>query len=66
MSRYDSIKALGITDAHYKKLEELVELGEFPSVSDAIRTAIGELIKNRTEKLEARSKLPEPYGKMDE
>jgi len=64
MPGYGSRATLRITGAHYRKLEALVELEEFPSVSEAIRTAIDEMIKDRAEKLKARSKLLE-YIKKD-
>ncbi len=38
-------------------IELLVEYGEFPSISEAIRTAIRELIDQRSEKLIGRMKL---------
>ena len=41
-----------ITDRQYEKLEMLVRAGEFPSVSEAIRSAIREFIDSNKEKIE--------------
>lgn len=48
---------LRLPEQQIKMIELLVEYGEFPSVSEAIRTAIRDLIDQRSEKLVGRMKL---------
>lgn len=48
---------LRLPDQQLKMIEKLVEFGEFPSASEAIRTAIRDMIDQRSEKLVGRMKL---------
>ena len=46
-----------LPEQQMKMIEMLVEYGEFPSTSEAIRTAIRDMIDQRSEKLLGRMKL---------
>ena len=48
---------LRLPEQQLKMIDMLVEYGEFPSASEAIRTAIRDLIDQRSEKLVGRMKL---------
>ncbi|GFO97393.1 hypothetical protein ig2599ANME_1594 [groundwater metagenome] len=48
---------LRLPEQQLKMIDRFVELGEFPSASEAIRTAIRDLIDQRTEKLAGRMEL---------
>lgn len=48
---------LRLPEQQMKMIETLVEFGEFPSVSEAIRAAIRDMIDQRSEKLVGRMKL---------
>lgn len=48
---------LRLPEQQIKMIDWLVEIGEFTSASDAIRTAIRDLIDQRSEKLVGRMKL---------
>ncbi len=48
---------LRLPEQQLKMIDLLVEYGEFPSASEAIRTAIRDLIDQRSEKLVGRMKL---------
>ena len=48
---------LRLPEQQLKMIDMLVEYGEFPSASEAIRTAIRDLIDQRSEKLVGRIKL---------
>ena len=48
---------LRLPEQQLKMIDMLVEVGEFPSASEAIRTAIRDLIDQRSEKLIGRIKL---------
>jgi len=48
---------LRLPEQQLKMIDLLVEYGEFPSASEAIRTAIRDLIDQRSEKLVGRIKL---------
>ncbi len=48
---------LRLPEQQLKMIDMLVEVGEFPSASEAIRTAIRDLIDQRSEKLVGRMKL---------
>lgn len=48
---------LRLPEQQLKMIDMLVEFGEFPSASEAIRTAIRDLIDQRSEKLVGRMKL---------
>lgn len=50
---------LRLPEQQLKMIDMLVEVGEFPSASEAIRTAIRDLIDLRSEKLVGRMKLLE-------
>ncbi|MCS7143868.1 MAG: ribbon-helix-helix domain-containing protein [Archaeoglobaceae archaeon] len=51
--------SIRLTEAQYNKLEVLVEIGEFTSVSEAIRAAIKKFIEENSEKIEKASNLRE-------
>jgi antitoxin ParD1/3/4 len=44
--------SIRITDQHYEILETLVQIGEYASVSEAIRDAIRKLIAEKLELIE--------------
>ncbi len=48
---------LRLPEQQLKMIDMLVEYGEFPSASEAIRTAIRDLIDQRSEKLKGRMQL---------
>ncbi|MBE0521068.1 MAG: type II toxin-antitoxin system ParD family antitoxin [Candidatus Methanoperedenaceae archaeon] len=48
---------LRLPEQQLKMIDMLVEYGEFPSASEAIRTAIRDLIDQRSDKLVGRMKL---------
>ena len=48
---------LRLPEQQIKMIDMLVEFGEFPSASEAIRTAIRDLIDQRSEKLVGRMQL---------
>ncbi|CAG0978570.1 MAG: putative nickel-responsive regulator [Candidatus Methanoperedens nitroreducens] len=48
---------LRLPEQQLKMIDMLVEFGEFPSASEAIRTAIRDLIDQRSEKLVGRMQL---------
>jgi len=48
---------LRLPEQQLKMIDRFVELGEFPSASEAIRTAIRDLIDQRSEKLASRMQL---------
>jgi Arc/MetJ-type ribon-helix-helix transcriptional regulator len=48
---------LRLPEQQLKMIDRFVELGEFPSASEAIRTAIRDLIDQRSEKLAGRIQL---------
>jgi antitoxin ParD1/3/4 len=48
---------LRLPEQQLRMIDMLVEYGEFPSASEAIRTAIRDLIDQRSEKLVGRMKL---------
>jgi len=54
---------LRLPEQQIKMIDMLVEYGEFPSASEAIRTAIRDLIDQRSEKLAGRIEL---LGKVQE
>lgn len=62
---YGAPESFRITEEQYVELKKLVEYGEFSSVSDAVRTAIGDFIEKRVGLLEARLLLIEKYGKKE-
>ncbi|MCX8172072.1 MAG: ribbon-helix-helix domain-containing protein, partial [Archaeoglobaceae archaeon] len=47
--------SIRLTEAQYSKLEVLVEIGEFTSVSEAIRAAIKKFIEEHREQIERAS-----------
>ncbi len=49
-----------LTDQHYEMLEALVTIGEYASVSEAIRDAIRKLIAEKSELVEKHQKM-RPY-----
>ncbi|MEM2726680.1 MAG: ribbon-helix-helix domain-containing protein [Archaeoglobaceae archaeon] len=51
--------SIRLTEAQYNKLEILVELGEYTSVSEAIRAAIKKFIEDNREQIEKASNLRE-------
>ncbi|MEM1579291.1 MAG: ribbon-helix-helix domain-containing protein [Archaeoglobaceae archaeon] len=51
--------SIRLTEAQYEKLELLVELGEYTSVSEAIRAAIKRFIEEHREQIEKATKLGE-------
>ncbi len=46
-----------LTDQHYEMLEALVTIGEYASVSEAIRDAIRKLIAEKAELVEKHAKM---------
>jgi putative addiction module CopG family antidote len=46
-----------LTDQHYEMLEALVAIGEYASVSEAIRDAIRKLISEKAELIERHAKM---------
>ena len=46
-----------LTDQHYEMLEALVTIGEYASVSEAIRDAIRKLIAEKSELVEKHQKM---------
>jgi antitoxin ParD1/3/4 len=52
--------SIRITDQHYEMLETLVQIGEYASVSEAIRDAIRKLIAEKSELIEKQQKM-RPY-----
>ena len=46
-----------LTDQHYEMLETLVAIGEYASVSEAIRYAIRKLIAEKAELVERHAKM---------
>ncbi len=46
-----------LTDQHYEMLEALVAIGEYASVSEAIRDAIRRLIADKSELIEKHAKM---------
>ncbi len=48
---------LRLPDQQIKMIDLMVQCGEFPSVSEAIRTAVRDLIDQRSEKLAGKLKL---------
>ncbi len=46
-----------LTDQHYEMLESLVAIGEYASVSEAIRDAIRKLIAEKSELVEKHAKM---------
>ncbi len=57
---------LRLPEQQLKMIDMLVEYGEFPSASEAIRTAIRDLIDQRSEKLVGRMKLFEKAQEQSE
>lgn len=51
--------SIRLTEAQYQKLELLVEIGEYTSVSEAIRAAIKKFIEEHREVIEKASKMGE-------
>lgn len=51
--------SIRLTEAQYQKLELLVELGEYTSVSEAIRAAIKRFLEEHKEQIEKASKMGE-------
>lgn len=51
--------SIRLTEAQYQKLELLVELGEYTSVSEAIRAAIKRFLEENREQIEKASKMGE-------
>ncbi|MCS7129933.1 MAG: ribbon-helix-helix domain-containing protein [Archaeoglobaceae archaeon] len=49
--------SIRLTEAQYSKLEVLVELGEYTSVSEAIRAAIKKFIEDNREQIEKASSM---------
>ncbi|MEM4155440.1 MAG: ribbon-helix-helix domain-containing protein [Archaeoglobaceae archaeon] len=49
--------SIRLTEAQYSKLEVLVELGEYTSVSEAIRAAIKKFIEENREQIEKASSM---------
>ncbi|HIP25701.1 MAG TPA: ribbon-helix-helix protein, CopG family [Archaeoglobus profundus] len=49
--------SIRITDQHYEMLEILVQMGEYASVSEAIRDAIRKLLAEKSELIEKHQKL---------
>ena len=49
--------SIRLTERHYRKLELLVELGEFTSLSEAVREAVKLLLEKYKEQLESVAKL---------
>lgn len=49
--------SIRLTEQHYELLEDLVESGEYASISEAIRDAIRKLIAEKMETLEKYQKL---------
>ncbi len=50
---------LRLPEQQLKMINMLVECGDFPTASEAFRTAIREFVDNRSEKLVRRIKQPE-------
>jgi Arc/MetJ-type ribon-helix-helix transcriptional regulator len=46
-----------LTDQHYELLDTLVSMGEYASVSEAIRDAIRKLISEKVELIEKHAKM---------
>lgn len=51
--------SIRLTEAQYQKLELLVEIGEYTSVSEAIRAAIKRFLEEHKEQIERASKMGE-------
>lgn len=51
--------SIRLTEAQYQKLELLVELGEYTSVSEAIRAAIKRFLEEYKDQIEKASKMGE-------
>ncbi|RLI79689.1 CopG family transcriptional regulator [Archaeoglobales archaeon] len=49
--------SIRLTEQHYEFLEDLVESGEYASISEAIRDAIRKLIAEKMDTLEKYQKL---------
>ncbi|MDK2796086.1 MAG: antitoxin ParD1/3/4 [Archaeoglobaceae archaeon] len=49
--------SIRLTEAQYSRLELLVEIGEYTSVSEAIRAAIKKFIEDHKEQIEKASHL---------
>ncbi|HIP62627.1 MAG TPA: ribbon-helix-helix protein, CopG family [Archaeoglobus profundus] len=49
--------SIRITEQHYEMLEILVQMGEYASVSEAIRDAIRKLLAEKSELIEKHQKL---------
>jgi Arc/MetJ-type ribon-helix-helix transcriptional regulator len=49
--------SIRITDQHYEMLEALVTIGEYASVSEAIRDAIRKLIQEKVEVIERSQRM---------
>jgi len=49
--------SIRITDQHYEMLEILVRMGEYASISEAIRDAIRKLLAEKSELIEKHQKL---------
>jgi Arc/MetJ-type ribon-helix-helix transcriptional regulator len=55
-----------LPEQQLKMIDWLVECGEFPSASEAIRTAIRDMIDQRTEKLRGKIQLFEDMQTISE
>ncbi len=52
--------SIRLTDQHYEMLETLVQMGEYASVSEAIRDAIRKLLAEKAKLLEKQQNM-RPY-----
>ncbi len=52
--------SIRLTDQHYEMLEALVQMGEYASVSEAIRDAIRKLLAEKAKLLEKQQNMS-PY-----
>jgi len=53
-----------ISDEEYLGLQKMVDAGDFPTTSEAIREAVRNMIDKKTRKLKAEMSLYEKYGKI--